>query len=172
MDTVGWLLRVAMVEYGIDLTKGEVPVAVDVDGLGKGVGDRLREKGVRVIECRGNDSASDPKRFVNRRAERYADMGDKLNPDGPKGTSVFWLPEDPELGQELCAVEKVYQGSDGFRFAVTPKRKVPGSSYEGPTVQSKIGRSPDKGDSAVYCLEGIINSGRGNLAGWLAAGVF
>lgn len=172
MDTIGWLLRVAQAEHGIDLRKGEVAVAVDVDGLGKGVGDRLREQGVRVIECRGNDAPSDPKRFANRRAERYADMGDRLNPDGPKGTSVFWLPEDPDLGQELCAVEKVYQGSDGFRFAVTPKRKVPGSAHEGPTVQSKIGRSPDKGDSAVYCLEAIAGAGRGDLAGWLAAGAF
>jgi phage terminase large subunit len=167
MDTVGWVIRTAKTEHGIDLTTGEVPVAVDVDGLGKGVADRLREQRVRVIECRGNDSPSDPKRFANRRAERYSDMGDRLNPEGPLGTTVFWLPEDPELGQELCAVERVYQGSDGFKFAVTPKRKAPGSSYEGPTVEGKIGRSPDKGDSATYCLEAILHAGRGNLVGWL-----
>jgi len=167
MDTVGWVIRTAQTEHGVDLTQGQIPVAVDVDGLGKGVADRLREQRVRVMECRGNDTPSDPKRFANRRAERYADIGDRLNPEGPSGSSVFWLPEDPELGQELCAVEKVYQGSDGFKFAVTPKRKAPGGSYDGPTVEGKIGRSPDKADSATYCLEAIQHAGRGDLAGWL-----
>lgn len=172
MDVVGWVIKTVLDEYGIDLTQGQHPVAIDMDGLGKGVGDRLAELNVRVIEMHGNDTADDPKLYANKRAERYATLGQRLDPRGKHADDVFMLPVDSFLAEELCAHEKVFAGSEGLRFAITPKRKPPGSNYDGPTVQGKIGRSPDRSDSVSYCYEAIRSCQGGNLAEWLAAGAF
>lgn len=172
MATVGWVIRVVHDEYGIDLSRGQHPVAVDMDGLGKGVGDRLREQNVRVLDIHGNDSADDAKMYVNRRAERYALLGQRLDPRGKHADDVFMLPVDEFLGQELCAVEKIFPGSEGLRFGVIPKRKPAGSNYDGPTVHGKIGRSPDRADSVSYCFEAVESARCGNLEAWLNAGAF
>lgn len=172
METCGWVLRTAQSEWGVDLRRGEHPVGIDVDGLGKGVADRLREQGVRVVECRGNDpSTVDPKRYFNKRAERYAELGHRLNPDGKHGSDVYLMPDDDFLSQELTAVEREFSGSDGLRFRVTPKTKPPGSEYNGPTIRDKIGRSPDRADAVCYLWEAL--SGCGNsLERWLELGAF
>lgn len=171
MAIVGWVIRTVHFEYGIDLTQGQHPVAVDMDGLGQGVGDRLAEQNVRVIEMHGNDTARDAKLYVNRRAERYAELGRRLDPKGPYAEQTFLLPDDDLLSQELCAVEKVYAGSEALRYGIIPKRQPAGSTYSGPTIQGKIGRSPDRADAVSYCFEAIQHS-RSNLEAWLAAGAF
>ena len=154
MVVVGWVLRQAMHQYGIDLTLGQTPITVDMDGLGKGTGDRLREQGCLVLEFRGNATAEeDPKTHANLRAEGYALFGLRLNPKGAWGEVDFGLPNDIELHQELCCPGKVF-GSDGIRFHITPKKK-PNKQYKGDTIQEMLGRSPDKGDSAVYCEHAI-----------------
>ena len=172
MAIVGWVLRTATVEYGIDLTRGGHPVAVDMDGLGQGVGDRLREQQVRIIPIHGNDTANDAKLYINRRAERYAELGQRLDPQGKHADSVFLLPADELLSDELCAIEKVYSGSEGLRFGIIPKRKPAGSTYDGPTIQGKIGRSPDRADSVSYCFEAIQSARCCDLEGWIRAGAF
>lgn len=172
MQIVGWVIRTAQSEYGIDLRLGEHPVAVDVDGLGHGVADRLKEQGVRVVEIRGNDTAEDAKLYVNRRAERYAQLGLRLDPRGKYADDVFMLPEDYRLSEELCAVEKVYSGSEGMKFAVIPKRKPAGSTYEGPTIYGKLGRSPDRGDSVSYCFDAIRSGPARTLEDWIRMGAF
>ena len=154
MVVVGWVLCQAMHQYGIDLTLGQTPITVDMDGLGKGTGDRLREQGCLVLEFRGNATAEeDPKTHANLRAEGYALFGLRLNPKGAWGEVDFGLPNDIELHQELCCPGKVF-GSDGIRFHITPKKK-PNKQYKGDTIQEMLGRSPDKGDSAVYCEHAI-----------------
>lgn len=171
MAIVGWVIRSARSEYGIDLTDGQHPVAVDMDGLGKGVGDRLAEQNVRVIEIHGNDTARDPKLYLNARAERYAELGLRLDPKGPHAGAVFVLPTDEMLSQELCSIEKYYAGSEALRFGVIPKRQAAGSNYSGPNIRDKIGRSPDRADAVSYCLQ-AIQRGDASLEAWLAAGAF
>jgi hypothetical protein len=172
MSIVGWVIHTVSAGYGIDLTAGQHSVAVDMDGLGKGVGDRLAEQNVRVIEIHGNDPARDSKLYVNRRAERYAVLGQRLDPRGQFPDDPFMLPVDEFLAQELCAHEKVFAGSEGLRFAVTPKRKPPGAHYDGPTIHGKIGRSPDRSDAISYCYEGIQSAAGSNLEAWLNSGAF
>lgn len=154
MQVVGWVLRSASKRYGIDLTKGDNPIAVDMDGLGKGVGDRLAEKGCWVIEIRGNATSQvDPKQYANARAENYGELGLRLNPKGPWPDEPWALPRDQELLDDLCAPEKEY-GSDGIRYKITPKNK-PNPNYRGVTLAQKLGRSPDKGDACSYLYSAV-----------------
>ena len=153
MRVVAWTLQTAK-EYGIDLSDGENYIAVDMDGLGKGVGDRLRELGCAVLEFRGNaKSEVDAKQYGNLRAEAYGELGRRLDPRGPWPDEPFALPRDNELIDDLCAPEKLYS-SDGIQFKLTPKDK-PTPTYKGETLKQKLGRSPDKGDALVYMYAAV-----------------
>lgn len=149
MAVVAWAIRTAKSTYGIELKRGQTPIAVDMDGLGKGVGDRLRELGCWVEEFRGNATSDvDSRTFGNLRAEAYGMLGVRLNPKGPSGDDTFGLPNDIELHEELVAPKKLFS-SDGVKWKCTPKRPSSGEDKR-ETVVGLIGRSPDKGDSAAY----------------------
>lgn len=170
MDVCGWLIRTAMLEYGINLLAGVVPVAVDQDGVGKGPGDRLLEMGVNMVSMRGGETAQDPRRYLNARAERHGWLAERLNPAGRHAGVPYMLPNDHLLGEELAAVEKIYQGSDGFRFGVSPKHPVPGMSDDliEKTLQHRLGRSPDRMDAVVY-MNAAVEGGGIDLGKWLDA---
>lgn len=171
MATVGKVQQIARERYGIELQQGEVPVAVDMDGLGKGVGDRLAELGVKVVEIRGNATASEePHRYGNLRAQAYGMLADRLRPDG-KFPEPFALPDDPKLREELVAPERVFVGSDGLKFRITPKERRPGKTFRGQTLREKLGRSPDRADAVAYMLIGCGRQ-RATLGEWLEAGTF
>lgn len=160
MQTVGWILRTMLSVYQIDLTRGHVPAVVDMDGLGKGVGDRLREQGAWVIEFRGNaGSQVDPKTYGNLRAEAYGELARRLDPAGEWGNMPWAIKPDEKLRPELTAPEKVYSGSDGLRFHISPKRRRPDTSESVQTVQDIIGRSPDTADGVVYLFHGVRELG-------------
>ena len=159
MRVVGWVIRVAKNKHGIELNDGGVPIVVDMDGLGKGVGDRLAELGCWVIEFRGNaTSEADPKQYVNLRTEAYAELGRRLDPRGAWPDEPWALPRDSQLCEDLCAPERIYS-SDGFKFRLTPKDS-PGtvssrSGFKGETIRQKLGRSPDRGDAVAYLYHGV-----------------
>lgn len=163
MSTVGRVLALAEARYGIDLKAGEAPVAVDMDGIGKGVGDRLAEQGVNVVEHRGNAPAENPTLYANARAESYGELGRRLDPAGPWSDQAWALPDDPRLLEELAAPEKVH-GSDGLRFRLTPKDHRPGSRFPGRTVREKLGRSPDSADAVAYLYAAVRRSAERPLA--------
>ena len=145
-----WVIKTAREQHGIDLTTRVVPVCVDTDGIGWGVAGILRDNGVNVLEFRGNDSSDvDSKRYGNKRAEAYGELAKRLDPEDEWRGIPFAIPDDETLVAELCAPEKVFK-RDGLAFGITPKRKVPGIKDQPLTVMDKIGRSPDRGDSAVY----------------------
>lgn len=149
---VNRVIQIARERYSIDLTLGQHPVTVDMDGLGAGVGDQLRQRHVWVIEFRGNGKADvDPRKHANMRTEGYALLGRRLDPDDRWAATPWAMPEDSGLAAELCAPEKMY-GNDFLRFGITPKRKPPGVGEGGRTVSvaEKLGRSPDKADAVVY----------------------
>jgi hypothetical protein len=159
MRVVAWVIKLAE-RYEIDLKSGQHPVTVDMDGLGKGTGDRLRELGVWVLEFRGNATSQvDPKQYANLRTESYAELGNRLNPRGSWPDTPWALPRDEELKEDLCAPEKIYQ-SDGIRFGLTPKDDKRGT-YKGETLRQRLGRSPDKGDAVVYLYHAVQELVRG-----------
>lgn len=170
-ELVEWVIDTARREYGIDITKEAKPVGIDTVGIGWGLPGIFRKRHVKVLEIRGNDpSGVDPKRYSNMRAECYGELGARLNPQGGFQGRPFGLPDDPMLLQELRIAEKVYR-ADGLCYAITPKRKLQGVKNQIESIEEKIGRSPDKGDSATYLYRAVaMVSGRFNLADWLEAG--
>lgn len=159
METIGWVMSTVKEVYHIDLSLGQHPLAVDTDGLGKGVGDRLQELGVWVIPHTGNSpSKVDPRRYQNLRAETYGELARRLDPTGPWGNTPWGLPSDPYLREELVAPEKVI-ASDGIRFRITPKEVH--SSRKGAvlSLRDKLGRSPDTGDAVGYLYLAVRQKG-------------
>lgn len=151
---VGETLKIAREKYGIDLRTGRNPVCVDMDGIGAGTGDQLRQLGVWVIEFRGNASSQvDPRTYRNMRTEAYATLGRRLNPDDRWRDSPWAMPVDENLRQELTAPEKVYD-ADALRFLITPKNRS-SDHPEVVSVKDKIGRSPDVADAVVYLFHAV-----------------
>ncbi len=151
VDLCDWVIKTIRDEFGINLTSGVCPIGVDTIGIGFGISGIFRKRRVRVMEIRGNDASDvDPKRYANKRAEMYAELGARLNPGGEwKEGRKFMLPDCVLLRQELTAVEKIYSG-DGFKFHITPKQPVPDRKTRVESIKEKIGRSPDRADSACY----------------------
>ena len=134
-------------------------IQIDIDGTE-----------LRVIEVRGNATPLEEKhRCSNRRAEMYAQLADRLDP--AQNAEPFALPDDRELMDELVAPEKVWQGSDGLKFRLTPKARRPGQSFKGRTVSERLGRSPDKADAVAYCYQ-AVRKPLSTLASWVEAGAF
>lgn len=147
MQTVGWVISLAREIYGINLAMGQNPVAVDTDGLGKGVGDRLQELGVWVIFHTGNATSEvDSRRYMNLRAETYGELGRRLDIKGAWADTPFMLPPDSAMAEEMVAPEKIYT-SDGFRFRITPKES---RGKDITTLRDILGRSPDRADAVGY----------------------
>lgn len=190
MRTAGWVISKMREAYGIDVTKGGFPIAVDYDGgYGMGVGDRLSEQGVWIIPIKGSASPEvNEHRYRNKRAECWGELGLRLDPlrglgekkpteDGgeeplvrPREEPVFMLPDDQRLRDDLTAPEKLY-GSDGIKFGITPKEPVPGLKQKTESLKERLGRSPDDGDAVVYLFRAVQAVGA-DLMEWLEAGAF
>lgn len=116
-------------------------VNVDVVGVGGSVVDILRDMGVPFTAMNGAEKSEATDRtgtltFHNKRAEWYWKMREALDPE--KG-DMLALPDDRELLSDLCAP----------RYKVTAQGILIEKKEE---IVKRIGRSPDKGDSAVYAL--------------------
>jgi hypothetical protein len=96
-----------------------------------------------------------------------------LDPNGINAGNTFALPSDPMLNAELCAPEKIYMGSDGLKFRITPKTRT-SSNFAGETLREKLGRSPDRADAVVYLSTVATGPQRRRLVvgcgGWNDAG--
>lgn len=159
VDLAEWVIDSARKHYRVDITKGGYPVGVDMDGIGHGVGSILRKKGVKVIEMRGNATPDvDPKRYANQRAENYGELARRLDEKGQWREIPFLMPPNDMLAMELTAPEKILK-TDGFKFAITPKRKIPGKENQPESVTEKLGRSPDRADSVVYFYRALQSVG-------------
>lgn len=167
-------------EFGI--APHSIPIGVDTIGVGAGVADLLVTEGFRVKECIGSATAIEPKRFGNKRAERFVTLGERLDPDGTHPhfmarpgtpqTAIFALPDDQSLFDQLIAHEKTKgtgkdRGRDERTF-VTPKTS---DDPKVPSIQERIGCSPDRADSLSYLWEALEHVG-GSLDDWIQAGAF
>lgn len=119
---------------------------VDVNGLGQGVGDRLREEGFRVVHFKAQGKAPPPKNrhaitFGNLRSASFWRLRELMD-------STLTLPRDPKLDAEL-AVTQYDTGSSGNIY-VKPKAEI----------KEKLGRSPDRADAvALACWKTPTISG-------------
>lgn len=123
----------------VAMMRGDACCNIDVIGVGSSVFDHLRILRINVQAMHGAERTemrdrSGKLRFVNKRAQWWWQMREALD---PAYGDFMALPPDRELLADLCA----------------PKWKL---TTGGILIESKedlmerIGRSPDKGDSAVY----------------------
>lgn len=116
-------------------------VQIDVIGVGASVFDHLRGNGIRCVPINSAERSTATERsgrlgFVNQRAELWWRMREALDPD--YGESLM-LPPDRELRADLCAP----------RWRLTARGIQVEEKDE---IIRRLGRSTDKGDSAVYAL--------------------
>ena len=106
-------------------------ITVDDAGLGGGVTDRLKELGARVSPFVGAEapSPSVKRKYLNRRAEAYMTLREKL-----LRNTVAIVP-DERLAEELMATTVSLTASG--KIAIEPKDEI----------RSKLGRSPDRADA-------------------------
>lgn len=112
-----------------ELCRKRRPDAVFVDGVGVGAGvaDRLRELGIAVIDAQAGARALRPDKYVNRRAEMWAEMRDWLKAGA--------IPPDPALMADLTTLTYSYNSSGAL--ALEPKEEA----------KKRLRRSPDRADS-------------------------
>ena len=124
--------------------KDHCPIAVDVGGGWGGSTTLLfKENGIDFSPFNGGARAPGKTRdghlgFVNKRAWAYWTMREELDPN-QEGGSPIALPPDPQLRADLAAV----------RWKSTTR----GIQVEAKDdIIKRVGRSPNRGDSAVMCL--------------------
>jgi hypothetical protein len=119
--------------------KASAPVHLDVAAIGTSVFDALCENQIHVVPI-NNAAASQGRdrsnllKFSNKRAELHWRMREALDPEAEIPMA---LPPDPELLADLTAPRYTVK-SNGI--VVEPKADI----------KKRIGRSPDKGESAMY----------------------
>lgn len=120
------------------------PVIVDLGGgWGGDAVIALKDNGVEVVAYSGVATSSartrDGKlRFVNKRAADTWKFREELDPSQEGGCDLA-LPPDPELKADLAS----------YRWEMRPKGIKIEDKAE---IKARIGRSPDKGDTAIMCL--------------------
>jgi len=149
MQTLAWVHGCAM-SLGIDLKRGEVPVAIDAIGAGGNVmADIMEQAGCIMLRMVGNATATNASLYRNVRAELYGEFGSRLNPE-IDNMDPYLLPDDSKLREELSAHERLYS-ADMTRFYVTPKDRTRGEFRDVQPIKERIGRSPDSSDAVVLC---------------------
>lgn len=116
-------------------------VVVDGIGVGASVYDHLADAGIPCMAFIGSERSHGRDRtgslgFTNKRAEWWWRMREALD---PAYGEALCLPPDPRLRADLCAP----------RWRVTPRGIGIDSKEE---IAARIGRSPDRGDAAIYAL--------------------
>ena len=130
METTGKAMEIAK-EYEL--------IKVDSCGIGAGVFDRLAELGQPVIGLDSASAAFDAKKFFNLRAEMWwcaRELFEKQYEDG----NTISIPDDPELVQDLT----------GLKYKIKSDGRIIAEAKE--EYKKRLTRSPDKGDSFVYCV--------------------
>jgi len=121
---------VEVAQFAIDEINREKPdaIVVDGDGLGAGVVDALKHRGLsNVHEFHGGETAEDSAKYFNRRAEVWGMARDWLVAGGD-------LPDDPELETDLTGVQYGFSNKQQIQLEKKEDMKARGVA------------SPDLGD--------------------------
>jgi phage terminase large subunit len=107
-------------------------VSIDTIGVGAGVYDKLKARGIRgLIDANASMKASDEKVYQNKRAEMYFNLREFIKRGGK-------LPNDAQLKEELLALTYFYNKMSG-KIQLIAKDDL----------KEELGRSPDKADSVA-----------------------
>lgn len=114
-------------------------IVVDSIGIGAGVADRLRQRGLGVVAFNASERTQFLDRsgqvgFVNKRAAAWWNLREMLEPDS---ADPIALPPDDLLLGDLCAPR--YRRVSGGRIQVESKDEI----------RKRLGRSTDRGDTVV-----------------------
>ena len=107
-------------------------VVIDAVGIGKPIGDRVRELGKRVVYFKSSEQALEEDRFYNRKAESWYFVFEKIR------DKEVPYPDDNEIIRQLSAVRYKVIDSNG-KIQLEPKLKT----------KERLGRSPDDADAYV-----------------------
>jgi sorbitol-specific phosphotransferase system component IIA len=111
----------------------QVPLVIDVVGVGAGVYDRLKEQGHQVVPFSGAERAFHPDKFKNRRAELYWGFRTLLDDE--------LIDLDPEDGELLTQLQSIKWWVDsGGRIQIESKEDM----------KKRGVKSPDLADACVY----------------------
>ncbi|QHE96855.1 hypothetical protein LCG56_26895 [Pseudomonas cannabina pv. alisalensis] len=127
MAVVGQAARMLMDDKTIRM------MFIDIGGLGAGIYDRLVELGFgdRVTAVNFGSSASDSRKYANKRCEMWGEMAEWIHDDITPS-----IPDDDQLHSDLTSAAKDKYTSNG-QLKLLPKEDA----------KKKIGRSPDDGDA-------------------------
>ena len=134
-DTVQTTELVAKHYERLGLDRSHHPIGVEMDGLGAGVRDQLVKDGFLVLDYYAGGGATDPRRFLNQRAEaHFVALRERFE------FRNIGIPDLPKLVEEIKAL----------RWGEEPsgKRRI----EEKTRLKARIGRSPDYSDSLVVAL--------------------
>jgi len=131
---IPWSVGKIMAETGLH----EV-VNVDACGLGSGAFDDLAEFGHAAIGLDSASNAFDKIKFKNLRAEIWWNAREVFERQFEEG-NVISIPDDPELIMDLTGLQ--YKPMLSGQYIMEAKE----------IYKKRLGRSPDKGDSFVYCI--------------------
>lgn len=109
-------------------------IRVDVGGPGGGVIDRLRQLGYKVEDVAFGGGASDPTRFLNKRAEMFFTLRTAME------QGKVALPDDEDLIADLSAIT--------YAFDQRGRIRLEGKDE----VRKRLGRSPDRADAVALAL--------------------
>lgn len=110
-------------------------LVVDEPGLGGGLIDVLRKKGMNVTAFNGANRATDPRRFLNSRAESHWRIRELLE------NNLVAIPRDAMMEEEALSVEWQLAQSGGTVQILSKD-----------TIRATLGRSPDRLDAVVIGL--------------------
>ena len=113
---------------------GAVNAAVDADGLGAGVFDRLAEQGLPAQEMRGGFGARDSEHFANKRAEWFWGLRTRFE-DGD-----IDIPDDDQLLAQLTSI----------KWRLNSRGQIVIESKD--DMKSRGLPSPDKADALAYAF--------------------
>lgn len=139
-DTMATAGRVTAV---LNAQKGQPLAVVDVNGIGAGVVDRLREQKKKVFAFNGAEKCTLKDRsgelgFVNKRAYSWWHMRELLDP--AYGSTICLPPDDKLLGDLVSAKA----GEVNSKGQITVRSKD--------ELKALLGRSPDDGDAVVMAF--------------------
>jgi len=126
-------------------------IVVDDSGVGGGVTDQLRARGLGVIAFNGGKAAHRPLRFPNRRSEQWFEAGAQMED--------LDLDPDEQLAADLTSPRYSYDLK--LRQVVEKKEET----------KKRLGRSPDRADAVMLTLSA---GGQGDAfkKAWLAEDEF
>ena len=129
----------------INIRKSAAPVIVDVGGGYAGaIIERFKDNHIEYSRFDGaakamGQAVGSGLTFRNKRAQMHWRFREALDPD-QEGGSAIALPRDPILKADLCA-PRYNLGPQGIEI----EKKE--------DIKKRIGRSPDRGDSVMMCLD-------------------